>query len=148
MNVNEYVDLYCEIIGEVKHRLPKNSNELKRQIAQDVFFVFCKDRRTDRIQPNNNNREEPKEYRNNEKRLSTPGQRQALHKFGINFDKDILTYEDASHMMERLVKAAEFDKKHQIKRGAKQSRVEAIKQEITGELEIDRKIEDFGAEEL
>lgn len=153
MNVKEYVDLYCDIIEEVKERLPKNSSELKRQIAQDVFFVICKDRRTDRIQPNYNNhdhdKEEPKEYRKNGARLSTPGQRQALYKFGIKeFDKGTLSYEDASHMLDQLIDAAEFDKKHHIKKGDKGSKVEAVRQKINEELEIDKEIEEFGEEEL
>ncbi|MDI6810885.1 MAG: hypothetical protein QMD80_04310 [archaeon] len=144
-DVRDYVLLYKQIIETVRAEFPESfDGDIRKMVAQDVFFVYNKDKRTWSI---NNNKQSQKQEpdmhiqggdncgkEQDEVKLASQKQRQALHKFGIEFLPADLTAKDAHDFMERLIDAANFDKENGIARDDMDSRVAMVRDEILEEL--------------
>ncbi len=138
-DIRDYVLLYKQIIETVREEFPESfDGDIRKMVAQDVFFVYNKDKRTWSI--NNKSQSQNQQDGANcgeeqdEVKLASQKQRQALHKFGIQNLPEDLSAKDAHDFMERLIAAANFDKENGVKRDDEDSRVVMARDEIIEEL--------------
>ena len=138
-DIRDYVLLYKQIIETVREEFPESfDGDIRKMVAQDVFFVYNKDKRTWSINHKSQSQNQQDGANcgeeQDEVKLASQKQRQALHKFGIQNLPEDLSAKDAHDFMERLIAAANFDKENDVKRDDLDSRVAMVRDEINEEL--------------